>query len=185
MIGIGLYEFYIIVSIKIIPNKISPYLSATILLMIMGFLYYQSYLLFVDYKKEYPVKDKKLLVFKIKGIKESDRKFYRNFEYNNKIGFPYSRRWKQASKIMREYEINNDIELYSIPIETNDITYPIQFYTNRDFTSTGKRFVLAVKYPMSLVNDYKNFSRAKDKTLLEKIQSRYGDTLILLYITDN
>lgn len=183
LVGAGLVELYRYV--KNFGHRFSRFKNILKVLIagILMLLYIQSYIIFVDHNNEYPQKDKKLIFFNLKGIEEKDRKFYRNFYYNNKIGFPYRRDWNYIAGVMDKFELAIGANYRSIPIETNDISYPIEFYTGRDISNDGERFILAVKYPMSLVNDYKNFSSSKDKDLVASIKNFNGDTVAIIYFT--
>ncbi len=182
LIGLGLITIYKKLNRILICKKILKYLVYLPLIAVLLTLYYQSYLIFVDYSEEYPLQDKKLLILKIEGIEDNDKKYYRNFFYNNKIGFPYQRKWREVGYLMDSYEIQRGLVLKSLSIETNDITYPIEFYTDREVSSNGDRFILAVRRPMSLVNDYKNFSRAKNKKLVGHVINDAGEKLVSVYV---
>lgn len=145
----------------------------------MSFFYYQSYVLFVDHSPEYPWKSKIVAKKEVGKFSVWERK---NYLSNNKIGFPLRREWKQIEDAMAEYEKENDIPVGSIGAETNENLCPASFYTGRRLGKFPSRFIVAIRYPLSLVNDYKNFSRIKNKELIKVIKNEAGDTVASVYV---
>ncbi len=146
------------------------------------FYYYQSYILFVDHKKEYPWKEKNVLLFKAGIFTEEEKSKYM---LNNKIGFPLRREWEKVAVILNDYEITNNLPLGSMSVETNENECPVNFYLDRTVDRSNSRFLVAIKNPLSLVNDYKGFaSRVKDKEFLSNVKGRFGDILAHIYVAN-
>ncbi len=150
------------------------------LLFLIVFLYYQSYLVFVDHTNEYPWRKKTVLGFEIGNFLNKEKEKYLT---NHKIGFPLRREWEQIEIILKDYEKEMGLEVGSTKIQSNENTCPISFYTGRKRSDSGKRFVVAIRYPLSLVNDYKRFSGEKNKDLISIIKNNTEDSVAQIYIT--
>ncbi|MBW6442058.1 glycosyltransferase family 39 protein [Patescibacteria group bacterium] len=148
--------------------------------LISLFFYYQTYTLFVNHKPEYPWRTKRILFLKAGDFNEKERSDYMR---KNKIGFPLRREWKKIEEIMEKYERENNIQVGSTKLQTNENSCPALFYTDRKLSDYDNRFIVAIKYPLSLVNDYKNFSREKNKELIGTIKNDNGDSIAFIYIT--
>lgn len=165
---------------KISKNSIKKF-TPIFLLFLVGFLYYQSYVIFVNHNPEYPWKKKKILGCEVGNFTSEEKD---NYLGNNKIGFPLRREWKQIEFILREYEKSNEMKIGETKIHSNENICPVNFYTNRITSESGERFVVAVKYPLSLVNDYKRFYKFNSKISLESAVNMYGDTTAKIYYVD-
>ena len=161
-------------------KKLVILLSTAFLVVISGVLFYQSLVLFVDHRTEYPWRDKKVLGFEVGKYTARERRKYLT---NNKIGFPLNRRWLEIEKVMSAYEKENGIPVGTLGIETNENECPVNFYTGRELSFDKNRFIVGIKYPLSMANDYKGFSIVKKKQLLEVVRDDKGDTTAVVYVT--
>ena len=150
-----------------------------ILVVITAFFYYQSFVLFVDHSTEYPWRKKFVLRYEVAGFNAVERRKYLT---NNKIGFPLNREWEKIGKVMSDYERENGIPVGSLVVETNENECPVNFYTGRSIGFEETRFIVGVKYPLSMANDYKGFSIVKIKQLLEVVRDENGNTTAVVYV---
>jgi hypothetical protein len=172
----GIWEFF--VKRKNIFKLLLPTLLILFYFVLSVFFFYQSYVLFVDHNPEYPWHTKRILGKKIGDFDKKEEKYLRN----NKIGFPLRREWKKIEQVMAKYEREMGLPVGIFDIETNENYCPAVFYTGRTLSTSKEGFVVGVKYPLSLVNDYKRFSSANEKELLEKVKNDDGDTTSYVYI---
>lgn len=149
--------------------------------LISSFFYYQTFTMFVDHNPEYPWRKKNILNYEAGSFTNEERSKYLR---NNKIGFPLRREWEKIEEIMSEYENKNGLSPGELSIETNENECPVNFYTGRKINSSGRRFVVGVKYPLSFVNDYKGFSKAKHKELIYSVKNQDGDTVAVIHVSD-
>lgn len=150
-----------------------------LLLLITAFFYYQSFVLFVDHRIEYPWRKKFIFKYEVGGFSAIEKRKYLT---NNKIGFPLNREWERIGKVMSDYERENGIPVGSLVVETNENECPVNFYTGRNIGFEETRFIVGVKYPLSMANDYKGFSKVKMKTLLEVVRDKYDNTTAVVYV---
>lgn len=155
-------------------------LISLLIIPCFSFLYFQSYTLFVDHNPEYPWKSKMIANFKVGNFSSKEREKYLS---NHKIGFPLRREWKKIEEFLSEYEKKNGIVVGTTKIQTNENICPVSFYTGREISATGTRFIVPIRYPLSLVNDYKRFSGERDKDNIGLIKTDFGDTTAQIYFT--
>lgn len=174
------YLFKHVSNIKI-PSR-SLIITSLLLLTIttLAFFYYQSYVLFVDHNPEYPWRAKAILNMEVGKFSSAEKAKYL---VNNKIGFPLRREWLKIENSLANYEREKGIAVGSTPIQSNENYCPVVFYTGRTLSDSGKRFIVAIKYPLSFVNDYKRFSGVKEKDLIETITGEHGQVCGYNYIT--
>ena len=155
--------------------------TCAVSLLLLSILYCQSFIVFVDHKPEYPWKTKKVLGYEIGNFSNKEKGKYLS---NHKIGFPLRREWKQIDMILKDYEKEMGLETGSVKIQSNENICPVSFYTGRKTSDSGRRFIVAVKYPLSFVNDYKRFYQADEETVLDSAVGRYGNTTAKIYYTE-
>lgn len=178
-ISLGINQVFIFpVKAKKGNEKIFRIFVPFVLLFLIGFLYYQSYVVFVEHTKEYPWRKKTVLGFEIGEFSNKEKEKYLT---NNKIGFPLRREWEQIEIVLKDYEKEMGLEVGSTKIQSNENICPISFYTGREVVHSGQRFIVAVKYPLSLVNDYKGFYQTENKVTLKSAINEHGDTTAKIY----
>jgi hypothetical protein len=173
----GIWEFFL--KRKKVFKSLPFTFLALFYFVLSAFFFYQSYVLFIDHYPEYPWFSKRLLG---KKVGDFDKKEEDKYLRNNKIGFPLRREWKKIERVMSDYERENGLPIGSLEIETNENYCPVVFYTSRVMSTSEDAFVVGVKYPLSLVNDYKRFSTANEKELLEKVKNAEGETTAYVYV---
>ena len=142
------------------------------LLVTISFLYYQSFMIFVDNKQEYPWDDKEIL--KIGKIILNTK------EYNDKeiltFGFPHFRNWREIDEVISQDSDNCSY----ISNEGKEIT---EIYMSSKYGILERRgcyFIVDVKNPFN--------TRAKEAVLAETIDKkpiytfkRDGRSLVKVY----
>ena len=98
-------------------QKLSSIISKTFylsfILILFGFLFYQSYTLFVDHSVEYPWWDKKVLFWRV-GLPS-------NHYHLSIFGFPYKRNLGEINKLVRKY---NNID----KVSSNENSKILRYY---------------------------------------------------------
>ena len=173
--------FRIVGGLKKYPKIILTLVILLLLTHSMIFLYFQSYTLFVDHNPEYPWRKKMIANFEVGNFTDQERAKYLT---NNKIGFPLRREWEKIEGVLSKYEETNGFKIGSTKIQTNENVCPVNFYTGREVSSSGTRFIVSIKYPLSFVTDYKRFSGKDDKDIISEIKNSLGGTTAKIYITN-
>jgi hypothetical protein len=149
------------------PIKI---LTTLFLAGVLGFLYLQSYILFVDHTKEYPWETEKILFWEVaeKTHKEDLRHL---------TGFPHKRFWPEINDFINEQNrINNE----SFGYTTNEDKQQVKYYMDADVRSSDGFYAVGIKRPYSFAKDYK-FPQIKGKHTVHKIQGDQGDAVVRIY----
>ena len=137
-------------------------------LIVGGFLYYQSYLIFVDLKQEYPWDREQVFRYKTKEYDHGTLT-------NNIIGFPHGRRWSN----IREFISSQDgVENYTF--QTNENSAMASFYLDIKFDRSQRMYLIGVKNPYSFVTDYQ-FSQLQNKHSIKSIKQVGGETVVKIY----
>lgn len=139
----------------------------------VGLLFYQSYILLVDYRVEYPWETETIFgrtttIYNSKSLP------------NNIIGFPIRRNWIEISKFIHEYNLKNNTKLKYV---TNESTSISNFYLDIDTGDASvPYFAIGVKTPYSFVTDYK-LSNIQGKHTLKIIEYE-GGNVARIYIVN-
>jgi len=142
------------------------------LLVSISFLYYQSFMIFVDHKQEYPWDEKEII--KIRKISLNTK------EYSDKeiltFGFPHFRNWREIDKVVSQDPDNCSY----ISNEGKEIT---EIYMGNKYGVLEKRicyYIVDVKNPFN--------TRAKDAVFAETVGKkpvytfkRDGNSLVKVY----
>lgn len=134
------------------------------------FLTYQSYLLFVDYSKEYPWEQER--IYK-----------YKTSHYNHKnltnyiIGFPIRRGWLEVNEFIME---RNSIRGETLSYITNETKSLSNFYMSAPYGKDDKYYAVGIKRPYSFTTDYK-FPQIKNKSTIHKVEID-GENVIRIYL---
>lgn len=152
-----------------VPKFLKPVLFAAIGSLLI-FLYYQSYLVFVDHKIEYPWDQEHVLGMSTQSFSHEDN-------IRHLIGFPLRRNWKEINEFITA---QNELLGETFGYTTNEDKALSGFYMDVDYRSQDGFYAVGVKRPLSFVNDYK-FSQLRGKKTVYKIQNEYGDTIVRVY----
>jgi len=140
-------------------------------LIMGGFLYYQSYLVFVDLDKQYPWEQETVFRYETKDYDHSTLT-------NNILGFPHGRNWKEIREFIHSQENFDQFTFF-----TNENSAMASFYLDMEFDRTSKMYVIGVKNPYSFVTDYK-FSQLSGKKTVKTIKGANDETLAKIYIVE-
>jgi 4-amino-4-deoxy-L-arabinose transferase-like glycosyltransferase len=142
----------------LLPKDFWPVTLITVVLVFF-FLYFQSYLVFVDPTKQYPWEREKILGHKT-------RKYTHEDNIRHLIGFPLRRNWKEINKyVVGQNEKNGEVFGY-ISNEEKGIS---SFYMKVDHRDHDGFYAIGIKRPMSFENDYK-FPQIKGKETVHRIK---------------
>ncbi len=136
----------------------------------LAFLYYQSYLLFIDSKIEYPLEREKVVFWETQKYTHED-------EIRHKTGFPHKRYWSEINTFINEQNaLNNE----SLGYFTNEYKEISKIYMDADYRNTNGFYAIGIKRPLSFAFDYK-FPQIKGKHTVYTIEDEYGDTVVRIY----
>jgi hypothetical protein len=140
--------------------------------LILAFLTYQTYLLFVDHKLEYPWQQEKILSWETREYTHKD-------EMRHKIGFTHKRYWSEVNDFVNE---QNRINGENFGYYTNEYPQVPKYYMKEtEFRGgDGGYYAIGVKRPQSFATDYK-FSQIKGKYTVKKIENEEGSTVVQIY----
>ena len=102
--------------------------SALFFIAILGFLFTQSYLLFVDHKVEYPVEDEKVLFWETDQMVQQDN-------IRHKTGFTHKRFWNQINNFIND---QNSVNSETCGYITNEDKTLAKFYMDADANDTAQ-----------------------------------------------
>jgi hypothetical protein len=163
--GIGIWKV-----IRLFPSyfKVIPIALVT---LILGFLYYQSYLLFIDASREYPFEREVI-------YKYITRTYSHKNLTNNVIGFPMRRNWKEVASFIDSHKKTSDEVVKFVTNENKTIA---SFYVDALYgMSRNGYYALGVKRPLSFATDYK-FPQIKNKHTVHEVIGAEGNTLVRIY----
>jgi hypothetical protein len=147
-------------------NKRISFLSNVLFSVICIFLFYQSYILFIDHKVEYPFETEKVWKY---STKEYNSKTLSNF----KIGFTYRRGWFAVNKYLHDQQFQNQTPLYFISNDDNTIA---RFYVNLPYGTKGNYYMVGVKRPYSFEIDFR-YPHISKKMKVNEIQVNNRGTM--------
>ncbi len=139
--------------------KFLKWLPTTALLLAVSFLYYQTYLLFVDHTKEYPVEQKtyfreaiftkspNYIAKYLPALKTS------KYTIDQKIpmfGFPHYRYWNQINNFVNTKNKENGEKYTYITNEDKDFT---DWYMDVRYNNANGFYIIGIKRPLSFVGD--------------------------------
>lgn len=148
------------------------------LIISLSFMYYQSYYLFVDHKKEYPWEEKTILQTNILGIDKDiilKTKVYEDKEVLT-FGFPHYRNWKAINNFMNmdnkdcRYITNEGKEISQIYVDnyyglTSTMTCYYIVDIKRPFITRGNGVIFAKAVGKKPIYTYKDIE--SDETLVK------------------
>ncbi len=157
-----------------LTNKRIFKVSLLVLIVFLGMLYYQSYMLFVDHKLEYPWDSK--TVFKIGSVE------YKNPEYIDAevltFGFPHYRNWKGINAYVK----SNPDKCSYITNEGKEIS---QIYMTAGYGKKDSRpcyYVVEVKRPFITGAREANFPESSGKKPMFTYTNPYSnETLVKVF----
>ena len=159
--------------ISILP-KYLKLIPAVSFVVAFSFLYYQTYVLFVDHTIEYPWKQETLLG-KYKTIN------YEKYKVLPLFGFPLKRDWDQINKYINEQNGKGEKQLGYI---TNEDASTSSFYMDTYYgQSSPQYYYVAIKRPLSFVNDWKAVQIGKKSTVHEIVVN--DETVVKIYLVQN
>lgn len=139
-------------------------LIAAVLLAV--FLYYQSYLVFVDHSREYPWETEEYLVFEdgclffsgfcdrfdIVKMVIKTKEYYYDYEGQKLplFGFPHSRNWKEINDFVN---VRNSASDKTLGYSTNEDQSVSGWYMDASYRSSGSFYFVGISRPTNFVID--------------------------------
>jgi 4-amino-4-deoxy-L-arabinose transferase-like glycosyltransferase len=145
--------------------KVIPALIAT---LSISFLFYQSYIVFVDHSVEYPWYQEKIVGYETRRYTEKEKLPL--------FGFPHDRKWQEVNEFIN----SQDTDYKYI---TNEVLTISEWYLDVDHGIDGGFYAVGVKKPLSFVNDYK-FTNIGGKKHLHSIRNDEGKTVVKIYVVE-
>jgi hypothetical protein len=168
------------------------YLWAFVVSLVLIFLFYQSYVVFLDHKREYPWEQKTLI-----DLTSWQDKWYDNKRVSKKervyktlttpkytleqklplFGFPHKRHWNEINNFVNT---QNELNSESMGYITNEVKTISEWYMDAEYSNDRPFYVIGVKKPLSFVADYK-FPQIGRKYTMHEIQNEFGETIVRIY----
>jgi len=177
--------------IKLMPKAVKVLIFILAMITIF-FLYYQSYVLFVDHYKEYPGEQKKVLDINLKCQKEDKicnriqsymslltKRYYYDYEGQKLplFGFPHKRYWNEINQFITEQNILNNENLgYS----TNEDKTVSEWYIEGNYKTFGDFYFVGIKRPGNFVEEM-NPPYSGSKVLVKEFKSEYGTNQVKIF----
>lgn len=174
-------------------NRYFKFLFLFLVFIVISFLYYQSFMIFVDHSVEYPWNQKTLLTLfrpkkvtnKYSGVSKKEKVQLLNlvtpkYTYEQKLplfGFPHKRMWNEINKWVNEHNV---IEGKKVSYITNEAKTISDWYMNAIYQKTEPYYAIGIKKPLSFVNDY-TFSDIPNKKSIYKIV-KDNETVVVIYL---
>ena len=168
--------------------KFTKFLVAPVLLVVIAFLYFQTYMLFVDHSVEYPFKDKTVL--KIPNFYEMDGYFlnlvaqgienikpdYMRGSYVPLFGFTHHRFWNEIGAFVNS---QNTIGHEKLKYITNEDKTVSERYMDTKYGLDGGFYAVGIRRPMNFVQDF-GFPNYSHKTRVQSF-SQEGEVVVVIY----
>lgn len=145
--------------------------SLITILFALGFLWIQSYTLFVDHKVEYPWRQDSIFGFETP-------KYERGEPLRHLLGFPLRRNWKEINEFVNEQNSKNGENLSYITNENRSLS---TFYMDSEYKVANSMYLIGVKRPYSFATDY-TFPQFKGINTIHKMQNEEGETVVNIYL---
>jgi len=143
---------------------------AGMIAFLLFFLFAQTYIIFVDHKKEYPWERENIFGFKTPKYTHKD-------EFRHKTGFPHKRYWDQINEFINKQNLENGEDF---GYTTNEYPQIAKYYMKAEFRSADGFYAVGIKRPNSFATDYK-FPQIKNKHTVLKIKNEYDTTVVRIY----
>jgi hypothetical protein len=163
-------------------------LYTPVILVVLIFLYFQTYILYVDHSAEYPFVNKKVLVlinpFKpdknlfnlvAVGIKEIKPSYMRG-SYIPLFGFTHHRFWNEVNDLVNELNQTNNENFKYITNEDKSIS---EKYMDTKYGVSGGFYAIGIKRPMNFVADF-SFSNYGSKRPIYTF-TQNGEVVTFIY----
>lgn len=160
---------------------------------ILVFLFYQTSLLFVDHRVEYP-RDQKIVFdltklqnyfYNKKRVEEEQRNYIvlatSEYTLDEKLplfGFPHKRYWNEINDYINSQNEQNDSELGYITNEDKTIS---EWYMDAKYNLNKNFYIIGIRKPLSFVDD-SQFPQIGNKTNIKEFFNDYGDTVTTIYL---
>ncbi len=153
-------------------NRKFGYVALPALIVLVGFLFYQNYLIFLDSSIQYPWQQEKIYNY-------VTRQYTDKTLSNNVIGFPLRRGWKEAREFLLAEQQRTGVTL---PFISNEAASIGGFYLDlkHGYPTDPAFYAIGVKRPLSFVNDY-TFPQIRGKKTIDRI-SINGENFIKIYL---
>lgn len=166
--GFTIYDLFYLFRSKVRYIFILP------LAFLAFFFYYQTFLLFVENRVEYPWEQEKILWLVTPKHTDKD-------DLRHKTGFPHKRYWSQINDYINEKNKTAQVVRGYISNEDKALT---KFYMDAPNDHTEEYFAIGVKRPYSFATDYK-FSQIKNKKEVYSIENNFGETVVRIYLVSS
>jgi len=157
------YGFYFLI------KHLSRYF-ALIVGLIFLFLFIQSYVIYVDHKKEYPFEQEKILFL-------TTPKYGDENNFRHKSGFTHSRKWAEINKWVND---QNKLSNEKFGYYTNEYPQIAKYYMDTEFKSDADFYAIGIKRPQTFATDY-SFPQIKNKHTVHEIENEEGETVVKIY----
>ncbi len=178
---------------EVLRPKIVKKISIILMLLLFTFLYYQSYLIFVDHKKEYPWERETFLslefICKVRPAickgRNIDNKSIKTKEYyydykGQKLplfGFPHNRNWDVINEYLNELSTSDEVfSGYS----TNEDQVVSKWYMSIPYKSKGDYYFVGIRNPSNFVNDF-NPPAESEKELIRTLYKENGNSYAKIF----
>lgn len=153
---------------KIVPKLLGS-IPVLLFLIIIGFLYYQSYIIFIDHKVEYPWSREVIFGHKTKKYTLEDKLPL--------FGFPHKRYWKEINEYVLAHH-------YEYAFMTNEVKTISEYYMDTRYGTSDGFYAIGIKRPLSFVNNWK-LTIIGGKRTVHEIQNEFGETVVRIYQVDD
>lgn len=143
-------------------------IPAALAVGIVGILYYQTYMIFVDHKVEYPWQQETLFGKKTRAYSRADGL--------PMFGFPLSRHWNEINNYINQQNLTNREFFGYVSNEEKTIS---EFYMDTKNRVDGGFYAVGIKRPLSFVNDW-GFPQFGGKKKVYEIK-KDDETVVRIY----
>ena len=161
MMGIFLTQIWEL-KYKKIPAKFQV-LKYPVILVVLFFIFFQTYILFVDSKNEYPFEVDKILLLKTHEYK------YAEEEKLPLFGFPNRRNWNEINSYLLEENKKRGKDLKYISNEDDGI---VKWYLDLKYGQGEEFYYIGVKNPQNFISDYRPRGFKIVETILDENSSK-------------
>ncbi|MFZ2663983.1 MAG: hypothetical protein WAX66_01340, partial [Patescibacteria group bacterium] len=170
--------------VRIMPKVLKVFVLLLAMVSI-SFLYYQSYMLFVDHSKEYPWEQEMVLNINLKCSQKDKicnkvkpyatlltKKYYYDYEGQKLplFGFPHKRFWNEVNDFIQE---QNKINSEKLGYSSNEDKTVGEWYINGGYKTSGEFYFVGIRKPGNFVEEMSP-PYSGSKILVKEFKSESG-----------
>ena len=159
----------LVLALEALP-RFSKYLFTALTSIFLIFFAYQSYVIFVDHKVEYPWRREQLL-----GKNFLRTQIYNDADETPLFGFPLSRGWNEINNFVNA---QNDVRGENFGYQTNEAKTISEWYMDVGYRQEGF-YAIGIKWPLSFANDMKFTQFGRKEVVYEK--EKDGEVVVRIY----